>query len=55
MLYNIETGVHDKVITQEVEVTYDGIVFNFYKVVVDTKEKQMREALISLGWTPPDE
>lgn len=57
VLYDISTKVKDGVITQELGKKHksikDELIFNFYKTIVDTQEKQMRQALISLGWTPP--
>lgn len=38
-------------IEQVVEFPYQGVM----KLVLQTKEKQVRSALISLGWTPPAE
>jgi len=43
-------------------ISLDGKIFqrefndqenNLIQIVFDTKEKQFREALIKLGWTPP--
>lgn len=32
----------------------DGLVLNHYRTVVRTQDKFIRDALISLGWIPPD-
>ncbi len=55
MLYNISTEIDGEIITQISKITEDGTVFNLTKAIVNTKEQQMREALVKLGWTPPDE
>ena len=33
----------------------EDICGQFYETVIRTKEAKTREALISLGWTPPNE
>lgn len=33
----------------------DNICGQFYETIIKTKEAKTREALISLGWTPPNE
>jgi len=32
----------------------DSAAANTYKTVMDTKERMVRDALIGLGWLPPD-
>jgi hypothetical protein len=57
-LVNIETKVmNDGKIIQEVKLGDDDAnLFNsVMRTIVDTKEAQVRDALISLGWTPPKE
>ncbi len=54
MIYNISTEIDGEIITQVSKITEGGVVFNLTKAIVNTKEKQMREALLKLGWTPPD-
>ena len=34
---------------------WKGIADSYCKSVIDTKDQAIREALISLGWTPPEE
>ncbi len=53
MIYNISTEIDGEIITQVSKITEGGVVFNLTKAIVNTKEKQMREALLKLGWTPP--
>lgn len=37
----------------DVLVKMDGKITNHYKEIINLKEKMIRDALISLGWTPP--
>ena len=53
---DINTSVKDKVITTSVDFKSPlGIIENRAKQIIDTQEKQVQDALISLGWTPPAE
>ncbi len=55
MIYYISTEIDGEIITQVSKITDvdSGVVFNLTKAIVNTKERQMREALLKLGWTPP--
>ncbi len=55
MLYNISTEIDGEIITHVSKIAENAVVFNLTKAIANTKEKQMREALVKLGWTPPDE
>jgi len=53
---DVNTSVKDKVITTSVDFKSPlGEIENRAKHIIDTQEKQVQEALISLGWTPPAE
>ncbi|MFA6972807.1 MAG: hypothetical protein WC208_15595 [Gallionella sp.] len=51
--YGIDTIVIDEKILQGFYSEYDNIRTNLIRSVFDTGEQQVRDALISLGWTPP--
>ncbi len=51
----ITTEIIDGIIVQTAESSRANIIFDLQLTVVDVKEEQMKQALISLGWTPPDE
>jgi len=40
-------------ITQKCHQEFNDQKDNFIRTVFDTQEKQLKEALIKLGWTPP--
>lgn len=46
----IDTTIKDGVITQTCK---SNLVNSVVKHIADTKEAQIRKALITLGWTPP--
>jgi len=55
---NIEINAHivnEQQIHQEITLKLEKETFTFAHLIMDTKEKQIREALIKLGWTPPKE
>ena len=43
----------DGEIIQQSYLDFDDQITNFITTVIDTKDKQFREALILLGWIPP--
>ena len=47
------TPCTDGQIVQEVDFVTEGIRDRVMRQVIDTREKQVRDALIALGWTPP--
>jgi len=49
--YKVSTSIDHPLIIQEVTGIYDSV----QRRVIDTSERQVIEALVSLGWTPPDE
>ena len=38
-----------------IETKFDGLFKSSYKDIIDLKEKLVRNALIEMGWTPPNE
>ena len=46
--------ITDNKILIEVHSTLNGIRDDFLRRIVDTQEQQIRDALITLGWTPPN-
>jgi hypothetical protein len=50
-----KVDVMKQVIEIDVQEKMNDVVVNHYKEVINLKEKVIREALIALGWTPPDE
>lgn len=50
--YNIDTCFNeDGVITQQVRNHSQEL----WRLIINTKEAQIRDALIALGWTPPSD
>lgn len=47
--YKVTTDFDNGLIRQTV--SYDGTAF--VQMVLDTRERQVRDALIAMGWTPP--
>lgn len=43
----------EEVIVQEVYAIQDGIREQIMRIMMDTQDIQIRQALIKLGWTPP--
>jgi len=53
--YKIECTIQaDGKILQELGYFSDGIYTNIVRQVIDTQEQQIRDALVKLGWTPPN-
>jgi len=53
---DIETVVFDSSVIEQMETHRDSItnmVKSQARQIIDTKDDQIRNALISLGWTPP--
>ena len=46
--------ITDNKILIEVHSTLNGIRDDVLRRIVDTQEQQIRDALITLGWTPPN-
>ena len=55
MKYNFKTEVVGGKIHQGLSITKHALVTEIMEWVYDTKEKAIRQGLISLGWTPPVE
>jgi hypothetical protein len=51
--YEVDTQIFDDQIHQEVWSVFGDVRAQVYKAVMNTAEAQTRQALISLGWTPP--
>ena len=53
--YRVETTPDEEtgIITQDVIFDWHGVEQQIMRKVLHTQESQWREALISLGWTPP--
>jgi hypothetical protein len=49
-----ETVIHDKVIVQDLVYYENNQRELVMRSIIDTMDRQIREALIKLGWTPPD-
>ena len=50
----VTTPCLDGKIVQETYSVDSGVRERIMRDVINTKERQVREALIALGWTPPD-
>ena len=53
MKYAIETRIVGSVISQDLFVDFGSESHLMAHWLVDTREKQFRDALIKMGWTPP--
>lgn len=52
--YKITTNsTNEGLIVQEVYSIHDRIHSQVIRYVINTREQQIQEALIALGWTPP--
>jgi predicted site-specific integrase-resolvase len=51
----VTTTTKQDTIIQTVEFLCNDAVINISRTVTSTKDEQIREALIKLGWTPPGE
>jgi len=52
--FTLNTIIHDTwIIESSVRYEVNGIVSQLSRQVIRTQDKQIRDALISLGWTPP--
>lgn len=55
MKMTINTSIIGQKIYQSLQEEVDSVKNHLITWVTDTKEKSIRNALISLGWTPPKE
>ncbi|MCE5212651.1 MAG: hypothetical protein LLG40_14005 [Deltaproteobacteria bacterium] len=55
MKFQVNTDITDdgKIIQEVLLKERNDVVENIMRVVIDTREAQVREALISMGWKPP--
>lgn len=53
MKFEVTTSVENDRITSAVDAYFDDIKERITTTVIDTREQQVRSALIALGWTPP--
>ena len=55
MKYNIKTDIHDNaIIVQELHCEFQDIATRTARWVIDTRDSDIKKALIKLGWTPPE-
>ena len=55
MKYTVKTTPFtDGKILQIVDLESENMIQTIMRDVLDTKEKQIKQALIKLGWTPPN-
>ena len=52
--YEVETLVKDDTILQAVYSDFEGVRERLFSEILDLREAETREALIKLGWTPPE-
>lgn len=53
MKFNLKTDIFNDKIIQELNYEHKDIITKIFREMYDTQEKQLKEALIKLGWTPP--
>lgn len=56
MKYSLKTTVFpDMKFLQELDYIHDnGVVENIHRLLYDAREEQTKQALVALGWTPPE-
>jgi hypothetical protein len=52
---SVKTKVFQHQIAQEVFSERDGVVETIRRQIIDISDQQVKDDLISLGWTPPKE
>ena len=52
--YEVETLIKDDTILQAVYSDFEGVRERLFSELLDLREAATREALIKLGWTPPE-
>ena len=55
MTIRVRTSMMDGKIMQTVESDLNGMMTELFNRTMDTREAQIREALIGMGWAPPKE
>lgn len=55
MKYTVTTDYDEDLIRQAVWQEYDGVRTQIFMSIMNTREEQIRAALIRMGWTPPTE
>jgi hypothetical protein len=53
--FKVDTFIEGDIIKQEVSTGFQDMHTIVVRQIMDTKEEQIRQALIKLGWTPPKE
>lgn len=53
--YAIETKINQDEIIQILRVEFQSKIDELSRWMINTRDEQVREALIKLGWTPPKE
>jgi hypothetical protein len=54
MKYKISTKYNPDVIKQSVSLEVEDRILSKYNQIIEIRDKQIREALIKLGWSPPE-
>jgi hypothetical protein len=54
MKYKITTKYNPDVIKQSVSLEVEDRILSKYNQIIEIRDKQIREALIKLGWSPPE-
>ncbi len=54
MKVNVKTNIDDDIIKQVVTDDFDDLHQTFCEQVINLREQGVRDALIKLGWTPPE-
>ncbi len=53
MKFNLKTDIFNDKIIQELNYEREDIITKIFREMYDTKDKQFKDALVKLGWTPP--
>ena len=51
----VTTPIADGTIKQELFIEVDGVRESIMRSILDTRDVQIKKALVALGWTPPKE
>lgn len=55
MIGRVTTTFHPRgIFVQEVSAVINGDVYYLAKYTINTQNQQIRDALVALGWTPPN-
>lgn len=51
--FNVSTEIQGDDIHTKIDMVMNGVIADTQRQIIKTKDAQVREALVKLGWTPP--